>query len=331
MLRSIRQAGGKLRRTLADKLLAFPPVAKRIERQFPSFDMTFTDVWQDYLLEHHSDLPAKMNVLCQGMDAVSEEIARTVAERYFHVAPRSRFDAAVCYRPDRLFTQYERDLQRKYREIMRERSEARYWLPSGQNGLSISVFAEHNGLDFIPQSRQRLRGAAIIDGGAFIGDSALVMSEYEPAAIYCFEPDAHNCQAMAETISHNHLRQASIVNCGLGSARGTAGVLGHNSETKLSREAGSVEVTTIDDFCRERGVSPALIKLDVEGMESEVIEGALDTIQRVKPILIISVYHNPRDFFDIKPKVQKLGQGYQFQMRRLDPFHPTNETVLLCY
>ena len=45
----------------------------------------------------------------------------------------------------------------------------------------------------------------------------------------------------------------------------------------------SSEVTTLDDYA----LSPAFIKIDVQGYETQVIQGAWSTISRVKPILLI--------------------------------------------
>ena len=45
----------------------------------------------------------------------------------------------------------------------------------------------------------------------------------------------------------------------------------------------SSEVTTLDDFA----LSPAFIKIDVQGYETKVLQGAWSTISRVKPVLLI--------------------------------------------
>ena len=294
------------------------------------FDMIFTDVWQAYLQDPSVNVGDRLRILCDGMDDISKEIATTVAERYFYIAPPCKFDDVVLYRKDRLFTNYERELQTKFKEVMKLRSKKGYWLPEGHRELPISVFAPHNGLDFIPDAGERMLGASVIDGGAFIGDSALAINEFRPQAIYCFEPEDSNRNKMRETIEHNSLSNVTIVNAGLGSAQGRARLQGDASKTKLELSSDGLTVTTVDAFCREHNVAPGLIKLDVEGMEYDVIQGSLETIKRHKPLLIISIYHSARDFFEIKPILHDLGLGYLFSIRRLDPFHPTNETVLIC-
>ena len=48
----------------------------------------------------------------------------------------------------------------------------------------------------------------------------------------------------------------------------------------------SVRTTTVDDECRSRRLSPRLIKIDVEGVEAQVIDGARKTIEKHQPILV---------------------------------------------
>jgi CO dehydrogenase/acetyl-CoA synthase gamma subunit (corrinoid Fe-S protein) len=91
-----------------------------------------------------------------------------------------------------------------------------------------------------------------------------------------------------------------------------------------------VPVISIDDFVRKKSLNVGLIKLDVEGVESDVIEGAVETIKAQKPLLIISIYHNPKDFFEIKPKIEALNLGYHFLIRHLTP-HSIVDFCLLGY
>jgi hypothetical protein len=62
----------------------------------------------------------------------------------------------------------------------------------------------------------------------------------------------------------------------------------------------------------------SVIKLDIEGMELATIQGAKKTIVRDKPILLISIYHTPEDFFEIRPLIESWNLGYYFMVRETE-------------
>ena len=48
---------------------------------------------------------------------------------------------------------------------------------------------------------------------------------------------------------------------------------------------------------------------DVEGFEPEVIRGALETIKKSHPVLVLSFYHTPEEFYEIKSYIESLNLG----------------------
>lgn len=59
------------------------------------------------------------------------------------------------------------------------------------------------------------------------------------------------------------------------------------------KAAFTVPTLALDDFVRHTGLEPDLIKMDIEGAEFDALEGALQTIKRAKPHLILET--QPRD------------------------------------
>ena len=64
------------------------------------------------------------------------------------------------------------------------------------------------------------------------------------------------------------------------------------------------KTSTLDNVCKQRGLVPTVMKIDVEGAELMVIEGALDTLKQ-RPIILMELlrkwslvfgYH-PNDVF----------------------------------
>ena len=51
-----------------------------------------------------------------------------------------------------------------------------------------------------------------------------------------------------------------------------------------------VDVTTIDEFCKERGITEiGLVKLDIEGLEPQAIEGMQHILRRSRPHLFVEI------------------------------------------
>jgi len=92
-----------------------------------------------------------------------------------------------------------------------------------------------------------------------------------------------------------------------------------------------VESTTIDDFVDQNNIDVGIIKMDIEGHEYEAIQGAINTIKEHRPVLLISIYHRGKDFFEIKPLLEKHLDEYKYLVRKLNPLNPIMETMLICY
>lgn len=79
------------------------------------------------------------------------------------------------------------------------------------------------------------------------------------------------------------------------------------------RNVGSIliETTTIDTYCEVNGVQPDFIKLDTEGTESAIINGAKKTIRKYRPIISIEVWEYSIEKGDFKNIFESLSnQSY---------------------
>lgn len=208
-----------------------------------------------------------------------------------------------------------------------------YLLPV--NHFEPCVFIDKCGLPCL-EHLERLRECDIIDAGAFIGDSALILSPLTNRKVYAFEPVPANYKHMIQTIKMNGLNSVEPCPYALGAERGKITIsINDSSSTQFENEAisyeGSVEVetTTIDDFVRTRDLRVGLIKADIEGAESLMLQGAVETIKAQKPALLISIYNNANDFFKIKPWLETLDLGYKFKIRHSVGGTVMTETILI--
>lgn len=109
-------------------------------------------------------------------------------------------------------------------------------------------------------------------------------------------------------------------------------VTGHDKGSNVSINGETtVELTTIDDYFRDKSVSdyPTYIKMDIEGSEKQAILGSTSVIKAVKPKLAISMYHLPEDIYEIPNMILKLHPDYKLALRHYSPY--AWETVLYAY
>jgi len=206
-----------------------------------------------------------------------------------------------------LFDEEDIKLQKKYEEFRRNIRKVKdhyvlkffggeYKLPI--NYFNMSVFFHKLGIEYLPQKAvDKLKGKDFIDGGAYIGDSAIVLQEYNPRRIYAFEPLSENYDLLLETIKLNNLSQTVVpIKKALGLRKESKHIVPLGGASFISdvydQEVGqTTEVISIDEFVDEKDLEIGLIKLDVEGYELDTILGAEKTIKRFKPVMIVSIYH----------------------------------------
>jgi FkbM family methyltransferase len=87
-----------------------------------------------------------------------------------------------------------------------------------------------------------------------------------------------------------------------------------------------VEGITLDSYAKDCNVT--FIKVDVEGQEKELLEGASNLITRCRPRIALSVYHFPTDIFELPDFIKCLNSEYQIALGH----HSSQlmDTVLYC-
>ncbi len=201
------------------------------------------------------------------------------------------------------------------------------------NHYEIIVFYYHCGLKYLPKHiLNDLEGKDIIDGGAYIGDSALLFDKYyKPNKIYAFEPEINNYNHLVQTIKINSLSNVFPLQLGLGEKNEILNIKKGGKGSFISNSGDyKVEITSIDEFVSKNKLSLGLIKLDVEGFCFKVLKGAIKTIKEFKPILLIAIYHNGEEFFETLKFINKIKLGYHYVIR-LPPHSLIDETLLVAW
>ena len=207
------------------------------------------------------------------------------------------------------------------------------------NLFEISTFACNYGLDLI-EHPEYSDGKDIIDAGAYIGDSALVFDRYfsKCRRIYAFEPDASSYALMEKTIAMNKKSNIIPVAMGLGDSNSDGELTSHGMGSNLlDRRFGkepqndrTIRIVRLDDYVKQNDIVTGVIKTDLEGFEMHFLRGALETIKKDRPILVLSIYHSADDFFGIKPFIEDLDLGYRFRLFKADDGMILGGTCLIC-
>ncbi len=143
-------------------------------------------------------------------------------------------------------------------------------------------------------------GDVVFDVGANIGVTALRLAHAAGPAgrVFAFEPDPANFARLRAHAERNGAATLTPLRLALGDAPGELFLRvpdpnnrgkNHLEPDPSSGGQGSmVEVTTVDAFAAVRGLGRVdLVKLDVEGYEPQVLEGAAQTLRAHRPRLFI--------------------------------------------
>jgi FkbM family methyltransferase len=231
--------------------------------------------------------------------------------------------------------QLAREFVRDYKKYQKK-----YPLPLNVHTPEVVIF--HSGLKCLPEVVSRsISGKDIIDGGAYIGDSAIVFREYNPRKIYSFDIADSHLSLFQKTMKMNGIssEEVEFVVAGVGETDSEV-QFGEKSRFGVDLNIHSsgdtkLQIRSIDSFAKERNLNVGLIKLDIEGSEPGAVRGMVETIQRDRPILSIAIYHNPYAFFEIKPYLESLKINYKFIIRHITPTNiiniPFNHKIWLLY
>jgi len=174
-------------------------------------------------------------------------------------------------------------------------------------------------------------GDIVFDIGAYVGDTALWFSKAvgPQGKVYAFEPEPSNFEKLKANIERSKVTNVIPLQLALSETEGEMQVSSAAGSSVIT-QAGtglSVKVTTIDKFVEANKLPRVdFIKMDVEGHELKVLEGAHETIQAFKPSMALSAYHRGDDLIKLPKFLLELNPHYRFYLRHCGPGWP--ETVL---
>jgi FkbM family methyltransferase len=161
-------------------------------------------------------------------------------------------------------------------------------------------------------------GMSVIDVGASFGTYALTMARLVgPTGRVCaFEPTARTAEYLRTGVDANGLGSVvSVEDAALSDEEGLVPFHIHsNSELNgLGASAGAfgramVKTTSLDSLARKHDwTSASFVKIDAEGAERAILEGATRFLREAQPLVMFEVRHGAVLDLDILDTVGKLG------------------------
>lgn len=190
------------------------------------------------------------------------------------------------------------------------------------NGLQLKYTNKLNSVSAIMLSHGRYEALEIelvcanlsddsvfFDIGANVGLYSLsVAYRIRRVGIHAFEPVPDTVLGFRDNLSRNGLDGRVILNqLAVGETDGQVYITSdHHSSNYLihsDSDEKKIEVgcTSLDKYVRDNSIQRVdVMKVDVEGREFSVLKGAVDSLERFRPIVIVELMETPSDFFDRK-------------------------------
>lgn len=159
----------------------------------------------------------------------------------------------------------------------------------------------------------------IFDVGAHIGSFSLKYSKNN--CVYSFEPNSENYRFLVENIKLNKLNNNIYPNnIALGYKKGnrklglSGGSGGHSFHLK-NKKFEEVQTISLDEFVSDNHLNHVdIVKVDAEGDELNILEGAGECIKKMRPLLIIELH----PWYTSSKKIIKKLKNLNYKVDYLD-------------
>ena len=143
------------------------------------------------------------------------------------------------------------------------------------------------------------KGDVAIDVGANIGYFSVILSKIvgPEGRVYAFEPTTKYHEILKRNLKANGIANCEISRLGLSNKRQALEVVENEASATIHVPEGmplgpkeTIILVTLDDFVREHQLKKIdFIKIDVDGHEPLIFEGAWDTLDKYTPIILTEI------------------------------------------
>lgn len=154
----------------------------------------------------------------------------------------------------------------------------------------------------------------IIDIGAHIGLTTLPLNSVisKNSTIFSFEPSDVNNKYLSLHLKKNNIKNVKVIDKLVGEKNSSnvsfyesTKPTGMNSIIKIKHKTliRKKKQVSLDNFIKEKKIKPDLIKIDTEGSEIFILEGAKNSLKKYKPDIFLSVHKNHFKALNLSEKI----------------------------
>ena len=205
----------------------------------------------------------------------------------------------------------------------------KFFVNPGDMGLTGNIYTGLHEFEDMSLLLDFLReGDLFIDVGSNVGSYTILACGAKKARGFAFEPVPNTYKKLQENIRLNHIENiVHTFNIGLGANVGelsftsSMDCMNHAlSDGEVDSEAIIVTVSTLDLILKDE--SPILIKIDVEGFETCVLQGSENTLSKPSlKVVIMELKGNGNRYKYDENKILELMKSKGFNTYSYDPFN----------
>ncbi len=259
-------------------------------------------------------------VLCFGLEGEKSHFLKEIAKNHRIVSPNLPvFGEGVCDK--RFITENIEKFQKVY-DILADDISREIYLGLLKYNVTGDMEYLNVGNDAEPPSRFFEHNKRHIDIGAYDGDtvSDFVARNIGYSDIIAFEPDPNTYRRLKENTAR--LRDIVAENLAVCDFDGSLKFSGGKGRASHCGEGeNEIKCVSVDRYCgythiNAKGTPVGSIKIDAEGMDEEVICGAVNTIYCCKCAVCVALYHRSADLIELPLLLRKHNSKYKFYLRK---------------
>lgn len=168
---------------------------------------------------------------------------------------------------------------------------------------------------FIPEVTDTLKDSEVfVDCGAHYGSVIqkfinIVKNKYKE--VYAFEPDEENFKKLS--VEFKNIPKIKIIKNALGNKiRKDKFYQGFDYASQINKGGNDiVDTITLDSL----NMKATFIKMHLEGGEFDALKGAVNTIQKYRPLIAVTIYHNSDGAWKIPLFLMSNLRNYKYHIR----------------